>query len=226
MTERLTKQQLKEDPLMKKTGDVLDFVRQYSRLLIGGGVGLLILGGIFLMTRSASDRAEERAAEMLAEAQGDLARGALDPAADRLSEILTTVGGTRGGKRALLVLADVRYAQKRFPEAEDAYRRAVDALHSSAALHTAARNGLAASLENLGTHLEAAALYLALSEDARAEALRKDLSLSAARNYFKAGNLSEAESIYQRLSDDPLDTSTAAQEAQLRLAEIRIRRAG
>ena len=117
-------------------------------------------------------------------------------------------------------------AQKRFSEAEETYRRAVDTLNPQTALSTAARSGLAATLENLGTHLEAATLYLALSDNSDAQALKKEYRLSAARNYFKGGGMAEAEAIYQELSDDPLDTSTAAREAQLRLAEIRIRRAG
>ena len=225
MSDRLTKQQLKEDPLMKTTGDAVDFLREHGRLLAGLAVGIVVLVSTVLIVRSSSDRAEETAAGLLAEARADLGRGVFEPAAARLQEILRDMGGTKSGKQALLVYSDARYAQGRYQEAEQSYRAAVDSFADDPILGVVARRGLAATLENLARPAEAATVYKLLADTAPNDDIRTELRMDLARNYAKAGQVDLAEAIYKSISTDVNHPNTA-DHARQRLAEMKVQPPG
>ncbi len=220
MTDRLSKQQLKEDPLMKSTAEAADFARHHSRLIVGAAAGLLVLAAAIYFVQAGGQRANERAAGMLADARGDYQRGALDPAATRLEELLSTSGGTASGKQALILYGDVRYAQGRYQDAAGYYRRAIDKFKGDPILGTAARRALAATLENMKEYDEAAKIHEELLASESTGLLRTQAQLDLARNLLRSGQTDRAKALYEEVSvnqDNPL----AAQEAQLRLAEIK-----
>ena len=225
MTDRLSKQQLKEDPLMKTTADAADFARHHSRLLLGAAVGLVVLAAAIYFVQSGAQRSSERAAGMLADARADFQQGALDPAATRLEELLGSAGGTVSGKQGLLLYGDVRYAQGRYQDAVGYYRRAVDTFKSDPVLGMAARRGLAASLENLQQFSEAASVHEELLAAQESGALRAQAQLDLARVLLRAGESARAMAIYEELSHNP-DNPMAAQEALLRIAELKAAQAG
>jgi tetratricopeptide (TPR) repeat protein len=219
VSERLTKKQLKEDPLLKTTGETLDFAKHHVRLLFGiVGAGLLVVA-IVVFSRNASSQSAERAAGIMAAAQSELSRGSLEPAAARLQEVITNMGGTPAGKQAYLVLADVRYNQGRFQEAADVYEAALEAVGDDPILGGTVRRGLAACRENLGQPAAAAALYQELADATESFALRAELLMAAARNYVKAGRVDAARTVYQELAENPENTRIAT-DAALRLAEL------
>lgn len=219
MSERLTKKQLKEDPLLKTTGETLDFAKHHVRLLFGiVGAGLLVVA-IVVFSRNASSQSAERAAGIMAAAQSELSRGSLEPAAARLQEVIANMGGTPAGKQAYLVLADVRYNQGRFQEAADVYEAALDVVGDDPILGGTVRRGLAACRENLGQPDAAAALYQELADATESFALRAELLMAAARNYVKAGRVDAARTVYQELAENPENTRIAT-DAALRLAEL------
>ena len=220
MTERLNKQQLKEDPLMKTTADAADFARHHSRLLVGAAAGLLVLAAAIYFVQAGSQRANERAAGMLADARGDFQKGAYEPAATRLEELISTSGGTAPGKQALILYGDVRYAQGRYQDAAGYYRRAIEKFQKDPILGTAARRALAATLENMKEYAEAAKIHEQLLTTETPGPLRTQTQLDLARNLLRAGETDRAKTLYEEVAlnqENPL----AAQEAQLRLAEIK-----
>lgn len=221
MSERLTKQQLKHDPLMQRTADTAEFVTDHLKTIIISGVVILGVALTVFLVRAGGERAEERAAGMLAEARTDFMRGALEPAAARLEDIVRNMAGTRSGKHAILLYGDVRYAQGHYDQAEPYYRQAVDNLAGDPVFGPAARRGLAATLESLDRPLEAAEVYQNLADDAQPESLRLDLLLDVARNRLHGGQPELALAIYTELSQKSHINPAAAQTASLRLAEIR-----
>lgn len=225
MTDRLTKKQLKEDPLMRTTGDTDDYLREHGRLLSGIAVALVVAVATVLIVRTSGKRAEETASGLLADARADLGRGAFEPAVGRLQQILRDMDGTKSADQARLVYADALYAQGRHQESEQAYRAALDAFDDDPILQTIARRGLAASLENLGRPAEAATLYKQLADEAPDDDVKTELRLDLARNYVKAGQADLAESIYESISQDP-DRPNSAGFARQRLAELRIQQPG
>jgi tetratricopeptide (TPR) repeat protein len=225
VTERLTKQQLKEDPLLTRTAEAADFASQHLRLIIGILVALAVTVTVVYFVRENAKQSEARAAAMLLEARTDFRRGNYDAAGSRLEDITRTMGGTQSGKAALLLYGDVRYAQERFQDAEQYFRRSLDAFKGDPMLASAARRGLGASLEALNRYEEAATIYEELAAGAPNRVLEAEMLLSAARNRLKAGQSQEAIDLYDRVSMNP-DNIRAAQEARLRMAEIEATRAG
>jgi predicted Zn-dependent protease len=225
VSDRLTKHDLKVDPLIAQTGQTVDFMRAHGRLMVGAAVLALVVAIGVVVVRATGQHAEEKAAGMLAEARSDFNKGALDPAAARLKDLLAFHGGTPSGKAATLLLGDVRYAQGQFPEAEDAYRQALRHFTKDPLLGLAARRGLAASLESQGRNQDAITIYKDILAGPVDDTIRADVQIDLARNELKVGNREEAERIYEEVSKD-LANPRAAQEAELRLAEVRTLRAG
>lgn len=225
MSDRLTRQQLKEDPLLQGTSDAADYAKDHMRLIIGVAAALIVLSSVIYFVRTGAARGKEQAAAMLIEAKTELKRGALEAAAGRLEELTRDHGGTTSGKAGLLVYGDVRFAQGQYQEADEYYRRAAEAYSKDAVLSDAARRGRAACLENLSRHEEAAELYLSLAESASNEVMAADTRMAVARNYMKAGRQGEAIAIYEELSRN-FSNPQVAQSAQLRLAEAKAAAAG
>jgi FimV-like protein len=220
VNERLTKQDLKDDPLMRHTGEVVDFAQHHVRILLGAAALLLVAVVAVVFVRAAGNRAEDRAAGMLAEARGDLAKGNPDAAAARLHDLLEFHGGTSSGKQALLLNADIRFNQGRYDEALTYYERAVRAFSKDPLLGPAARRGLAAALESQGNHPRAVEVLEALYQEAPAVLVREEVALDLARNYVKLGRDEDAARLYEEVSRTP-GNPRLAQSAKELLAELR-----
>jgi len=220
LTDRLTKQQLKRDPLMDRTAETADFIAQHTRTLVFGLIALVVLAAGIAFYRTASRRAQESAAGVLADARIDYSRNALEPAAARLDDLMASMGGTRAGRQGLLLYGNIRYDQGRYDEAESFYRDALKHYADDPFFGPIARRGLAASLENQDKFAEAAAVYQALADAAEGDdPMQANYLLAVARNRRLAGDTPQALEIYESVSKDP-EASTAAQTAKLLMAEF------
>lgn len=220
MTDRLTKQQLKHDPLMDRTAETADFITSHARSIVIGVVALVVVAAGITFFRASSSRADENAAAVLADARIDYSRGALEPAAARLDDLLRNMGGTRAGKQGLLLYGHVRYDQGRYAEAETYYRDALGHFGDDPLFGPAARRGLAASLENQDKFLEAAAVYQELADESGGEpTIRAGFLLDVARNQHLGGKTDAAMAIYESLADSR-EAPGPARVAKLRLAEL------
>jgi tetratricopeptide (TPR) repeat protein len=224
VNERLSKQDLKNDPLMRHTGEVVDFAQHHVRILLGTAAALVVAVVVVVILRGAGARADDVAAGMLAEARGDLAKANPDAAAARLHDILEFHGGTTSGKQALLLNADIRFDQGRYDEALTYYERAARAFAGDPVLGATAQRGLAATYENQGNHAKAVEIYEALYGQTQDPLLRAELGLDLARNYVKLQRDADAERVYQEVAKNPVNIR-AAQEAKQLLAEVRSLRA-
>lgn len=220
MSERLTRQELKEDPLLRETAHVAEFATKHVRLLVGAVVVVLVVVLAVVFIRGSAQRAEDRAADMLARALVDVEQGNLTTAAQRLEEVLEKSAGTASGRQGILVLGDIRYALGNYTEAERWYRQGADAFGDKGLESRVARQGLAATLENLGRNAEAADLYRGLADDVATPGSKADLLLSAARNFVRAGKTAEALAVYDQVAGDPTFGARAVEEAKLRRAEV------
>ena len=203
---------------MKRTAAAADFAGRHGRALIGGVAAILVIAAVGYFVTTGSQKAGGKAAGLLTEAWGYYNQNSLDAATSRLDEILNTSGGTNAGKRALLLYGAIRYDQGRYGDAEQYYRRALEAMKADPLQSMAARRGLAASLENEKKYAEAAQVYQDLADAAPDPGMQAELRMDVARNYMKAGQREKAQSIYEELAANT-DNPQVAQEAKLRLAE-------
>jgi tetratricopeptide (TPR) repeat protein len=220
VTERLTKHELKDDPLMRHTGEVVDFAQHHVRILLGTAAVLMVTVVVVVVIRSGGAKAEDLAAGMLAEAQADLDKGNPEAAAARIHDILEFHGGTTSGKQALLVNADICFNQGRYDEALTNYERAARAFSHDPVLGPATQRGLAATYESQGNHAKAVEIYEALYKETKDPAIHADLGLDLARNYVKLQRDADAERVYGEVAKNPVNPR-AAMEANQLLAEVR-----
>ena len=223
MSERLTKQQLKQDALVKTTADFADFASEHTTLLIAGAVALVLAVIAFNFVRAGAQRADARAAAMLTEAWSDYNRGQLDAASARLADLQREAGGTKPGKQALLLLANIHYDQGKYEQARAEYEQVRSRFAKDSVLGLAAQRGLAATLENLKQYGAAAKIYEQLAEATASHSAAANLRLAAARNFVKAGKTAEALALYQELAADATLEPQVVHAAKLRLAELRLR---
>jgi predicted negative regulator of RcsB-dependent stress response len=220
VSDRLTRQQLKEDPLMKSTGETVDFIQHHMKLIVAGIAGILIIIIAILIFKNSAAQGADQAAGILADARGDMARGALEPAAARLTTVIEDHGKTTAAREATLLYAHLRYGQERYADAETSYRKALDTYEKDPILGPVARRGLAATLENLTRYEEAATLYETLVAETLPGETQVEYRLALARNYLKSGRTDDAIAIYEVLAVD-IYHPLASQAAKQRLAEIK-----
>ena len=125
MNDRLTKQDLKEDVLVKETAKAADFMANHGRTVIGGVavLTLIVVGVIFMRGNSA--KGEDRAAGMLAQAYVSYENGDLDGAARQLETLVSNLGGSSSAAQGQLLYGDVRFGQGRYQEALQYYDMAL-----------------------------------------------------------------------------------------------------
>jgi predicted negative regulator of RcsB-dependent stress response len=220
VTERLTRHDLKEDPLMKHTGEVVDFAQHHVRmLLIAAGVLLVAVVAVVII-RGARGHEEDVASGMLAEARADLDHGNPDAAAARLKDMLEFHGGTVSGKEAKLMYADIQFNKGQYDEAATYYAEAVRAFGTDPVLGPVAQRGLAATYENQGQNAQAVQILEKLSAETQSPTLKAEIGLDLGRNYVKLGRDADAERVYQEVIHNP-NNARAAAEAKLLLAEVK-----
>ena len=220
MTERLSRTELKEDPLMKHTGEVVDFAQHHVRMMLIAAAVLVVAVVAVVVFRGAQAREEDQAAGMLAEARGDLNKGNPDAAIARLKDLLEFHGGTMAGKEAILLYADLQYDKKAYDEAETHYVQAVRAMGKDPVLGDTARRGLAATYESKGDHTHAVEILEKLYAETQSPTIKAELGLDLARNYVKLSRDQDAIRIYEEVSHST-DNPRAAQDAKLYIAEVK-----
>ena len=225
MTERLTRHELKEDPLMRHTGEVVDFAQHHVRMmLIAAGVLLVAVLAVVLV-RGSHSREEDKAAGMLAEARADMDKGNPDAAAARLKDMLEFHGGTISGKEAILMYADIMYNKGQYDEASTYYAQALRVVGKNPVLGDVARRGLAATYEQKGDHAHAVEILEKLYAGTNNATLKAEIGLDLARNYVTMEREQDALRIYDEVGNNPVNTQ-AAQEAKLRAAEVKLLKTG
>jgi tetratricopeptide (TPR) repeat protein len=222
---RLTKQEIREDPLVTWALKAETAARVYWKpFAIGAGVIVLALV-VVMVTRSARRGAESTAAEELAQAQMQLwteGEGNAHRAVELADRLIAESPGTRSGKIANLVRADALLQQNDSEGALASYRTYLAKDTGDPVLRRSAERGVAVTLENTGKFAEAAAAYLKLAEtETRPAVLVPDL-MSAARCREQAGDWAGAKELYERVLAK-YAAETQAADAKLRLAEVKVR---
>ena len=220
MTERLSRTELKEDPLMRHTGEVVDFAQHHIRMMIIAAVVLVVAVVAVVLIRGAQAREEDQAAGMLAEARGDLNKGNPDAAVARLKDLLEFHGGTMAGKEAILLYADIQYDKKQYDEALTHYIQAERAMGDDPVLGAAARRGLAATYESKGDHTHAIEILEKLYGETESSTIKAELGLDLARNYVRLSRDQDAIRIYEEVSHNT-GNPRAAQDAKIYMAEVK-----
>ncbi len=190
----MTKQELREDPILERIQGFLRLAEKNTRWLIGAAVVIVaIIVGVTMVQRG-KVRGEREAATQLSEAQGAYLQGNLTAAESGFRQIVDSHGGTSSGRVARVYLADVLQAMGRSQDALKLYEDASGG--KNPVLEVAALRGQAAALEDLGRFADASKAY----EHAAAKApfLQTEDLISAGRAALKGGDAARAKGFFEQ----------------------------
>jgi predicted negative regulator of RcsB-dependent stress response len=238
---RLTKRQIKEDPLLTWTVRIETYLEQNLKriAIIAGAIAVAI--ALIFVWRGVRRGAELAASEQLAQAQFQLWSGNPAPAAEIAKQVIDRHAGTHSGRMAHLVRGDALLGTGDPTGAMAEYKSFLEHAGGDAALRLVARRGLAVASENAMQYAEAAAAYEELAregEGALDERRKAPQSLAmlkpeaaiiqdwtaAARCHERAGDPAKAKALYEEIT-----AKYAAEpqivEAKIHLAELAARAA-
>jgi predicted negative regulator of RcsB-dependent stress response len=201
------------EPLVK-------WVRANEKVVAGIAVGIAIAAAGIWFAVSAGERREAFARRELSQARQAADAGNLPLAASDLSRVVSSFRKTLAGQEAQLVLAEVRLRQGQADLAATELRGFLEGAVKPQ-YRTQAYELLGFALEQTGRPAEAGRAFEDGSDAALGgyKYLSASLLLHASRAYASAGDTAAALRVLERLASEFGETS-AAQEAQLRMAEL------
>lgn len=158
MTSRMSKEELREDPVLERIQQVVSFGERHARWVVVAAVVVAVaVVGIIAVQKSQARSARE-AAQALSEAQASYLTGNYPMAETQLRELIDRYGGTESGGPARLFMGHTLRDQNRPGDALEAYRQAIGKLEE-AELKAAAYRGQGAALVDLARYEEASRSY-------------------------------------------------------------------
>ncbi|TMQ55009.1 MAG: tetratricopeptide repeat protein [Candidatus Eisenbacteria bacterium] len=218
--QKLTKRQIKEDPLVTAAFRGTQVWEQHgSRILLGVGAVVLVVLLVFFVSRTRA-QSEERAEGDLFRAEISVAQTDYATATQMLKEIVDSAPGTKAAAKAMVYLGDVTAAQGKAAEAVSWYRRALAKAGRDEDLKVAGLHGLAAALEDRGDFTQAAASYADLAKLGENDNQRGRAMLAEARSLAKAGQTQKAIAVYKEVQRLPVVDQTLINTAGVGIGEL------
>ncbi|MBN1504803.1 MAG: hypothetical protein JW952_07070 [Candidatus Eisenbacteria bacterium] len=219
---RMTRKEMKRDPLVTFSLKAADFAKLHARVLIIACIVVVVsLVVVVMMVR---DRAKaEAAAEMiLTQANRELWSGNAPQATILYNELLDRYAGTESGKKGLLFRGDALLETRALDEAIDSYEKFLKRVGKDELLRNSARRGIATALEEKGEFAKAAREREAIALTLQGNEAAEDL-MAAARCYRAATMYGRAIELYDNVIKNHADywgvnaAKIAAEELRLKL---------
>ncbi|MCE5250649.1 tetratricopeptide repeat protein [bacterium] len=214
---KLTKKELKQDPLVIFTAQFLDYI-QGEWMKIGGtilAVLLIIFVSMFIVK---GKHASENKAY-------DAALIALQTNAPEAPDLLKTVvekhGGSQSAAMALIQLGNMYFQKKDYDQAEKYFTRYIDKFSGDVLTDFNAYNGLGSVLEEKNEPAKAAAIYEKFISKHANSPFTSMMCINTAKAFWLAGNKEQAKTYFLKVVDNPYD-SNEKQEAQYYLETLQI----
>lgn len=216
---KITKKQIKEDPLVTYYFKTLDFIQAHSQKFYIGAVALLAIIFIIIMLGRSKRNAELAASEALARANYQLSQNQTQEAIDILLNMVDNYSGTESAEKGVYLLGKAYFEKGEYEKAQQYFERYIDDYGDDPILLGGAYSGLGASLEQQEKFAEAAKVYEEGANKLEKNFLAPRLLMKAGRCYRKANQFAKAKSCYQKILDDYAD-SEFKEDAELYLAKL------
>ncbi len=216
---KITRKQMKKDPLVTFSLKAADFAKRNARTL--GIAAVVIVVSVIVVVMMARDRAkaEAEAEVILAQANRELWRGNATAAAEYYGELLDRYSGTKSGKRGLLFRGDALLESGAYDDAISDYERFLSKEKKDKLLRNSAKRGIATALEDKGEFAKAGQVHEGLSREVEGNESAEEL-MSAARCYRAANMYGQAIEVYEKVISLHSDY-WAAEDARISLQELR-----
>jgi predicted negative regulator of RcsB-dependent stress response len=194
---KLTKEELREDPVLDAVMRAGQFFREKAMVLI---IALVVMAAglvVLRLVRGGRERAERQAAVVLMAGENQYNQGGTAEALNQFRQAADRWGGTPSGRIAMLRAADLQLELGNLDEARRGYERFLDGA-AEGILRASGLRGLASTLDSMGQKEEAARRFTEASE-IESNPLRADDLLSAGNALLDAGKGTEARAAYEKL---------------------------
>lgn len=217
---KITKKQIKEDPLVTYYFKSVDFMRAHSQKIMIGVIAVFAIIILLVMFANSKKSAELGASEQLARANGELSQRRSQEAIDILLLLVDNYSGTKSAARGVYVLASTYFDMGEYEKSQLYFEKFIDDNDGDPILKSAAFTGLASSLEQQNKFLEAAKIYEKGAKKFENNFNAAQQLMHAARCYTNANQIAQARNCYQLVLDKHSE-SGQKNDAELFLARLK-----
>lgn len=216
---KLSKREIKEDPLVTAYVRIQKFFQRNSRYLNIGGLVILAVIVIGVLMARSKKSAESAAAGKLGVAEVYLAVEEYSAAIGELSNIVDTYPGTKSTGRAVFFLANAYFKTEDYTNAELNFQMYIDDYADDAMITASSLAGVAACREYQGQFVEAARLYEKAVRNYADTFMAPFYLKDAGRCYVQAGENEKGKEMY-RMIVEKYPESRLKQEAEFLQAAL------
>ncbi len=194
----MTKEELREDPVLEWIQHAVDWTRRNVRWAALGVAAIVIVALAALMITRGQKKAELEAQQLLTSGQAYFLQGNAQSAETQLRQLVDGHGGSAAAKTGRIYLGDALAAQGRYDEALRVYDEACGSV-GGGALGAAAQRGKASALESLQRWPEASQAYEQAGRE-KTPFQAEDL-VAAGRCALRGGDAERAKGLLERARD-------------------------
>jgi tetratricopeptide (TPR) repeat protein len=216
---KITKKEIKKDPMLEKISQVDTFVRTNPKQLLYGALGVVIVVVLVILLAQSKKSANREASGELGMAEISLAKGDLDDAVVRLEALIEKNPRTKCAGMATLLLAQSYLAKSDYDKALENFEKYADDYDDDDMIEASALNGAGICLEHKGEYKEAAKKYAEAADESPYKFQKHEYSLNAVRNLIKIDDLKKADEMVKKVLDDEPDykAKSAAEQLQAQI---------
>lgn len=194
---RLTKKELKQDPLVLFAAQAMDFLeREWLKILAVVVTVVVVVGASLLITRG-----RERNAINAYDAAMNAMSSDAPEADDLLRRVVDDYGGSDVAEEAVIDLANDYYQNGDYDNAATYYQRYINKYGDDAIFLLNAYNGLASSYEEQGKFSDAAGIYEEyISKHKNSGVFIPMMHMKAAKAYLSAGDTVSARDNFEQIA--------------------------
>ena len=215
----ITRQKIKEDKFVTETLKTAEWIKEHQSRLTAGAIAILVAGVVIWGYMSARQAAENEASLLTLQGGYALEFGDFDQALYLLSEAVERYGSVPSARRATLMLGHLFFRLGAIDTSRTYYELYLEKYSKGGMLRASSMAGVAACMEQLGSHTEAAEMYEKAARENSGSQKSAHYLLQAGRAYRMAGQTQKAMTVYERLKLE-YPNAAEADRAALELAQL------
>ena len=215
---KLSKRQIKEDKFTTFMLTYKKYAAENWQYFAMGAIGLvLVVFAVIYFANSAVEK-ESEAATRFSQALLEYRNGNNQVAILSLTQIVDEYAGNDVAQQATFLLGRLNFEIRNYTESQRYYQMYLDKHPNDPTFRSAAYDGIASGLENLGQYAEAAEYYVRAYDEMDNAPMAGDYLISAMRNYLAVGDREKAQT-YLKILESEFDGTTLANRATRLFAE-------